>query len=530
MYIINPFTIESQNIDDDNLPDSRGNNNKTLDPLEIIEYTPRLQNKSIMTITEVTALLLSKSSEITISDSNKLWNYGDFEPEESGLPDWDYVLSVNKTSSAKFDLFITGKVNGKKQKWILPFSLPVNNIAPVLTNPGIDTIKDNQALSFTLSATDQNNDSLSYSMPNFPTGATLTGNQFSWTPNYNQVGQQNITFVVTDNGFPQLSDTLSFVITVIIANRKPVLLNPGNLKGNGGKLISFTLSASDSNGDELTYSMTTFPTGATLTDSQFTWIPGHDQGGLHNVTFTVTDDGNPQLSDTANLNISVITLIDDRDGKIYKTTTIGEQTWMAENLAYLPKVDSVHIGSETITGKYYYVVQYAPYGATEAEEITHAKETLNFSSYGVLYNWDATIDGGAFSSSNPSGVQGVCPTGWHLPGDDEWKQLEMFLGMSQAAADGEDWRGTTEGTKLKEDGTDDYGFSVTYPGYRRESETYELGTIYFEGMMSFYWTVTLSPNTLYVWGRSFSSSNENISRDRTQHNGGTAISIRCLMN
>jgi len=49
-------------------------------------------------------------------------------------------------------------------------------------------------------------------------------------------------------------------------------------------------------------------------------------------------------------------------------------------------------------------------------------------------------------------IQGTCPNGWHLPNDNEWKQLEMNLGMSSTDADGTDWRGTIEGTKIKEAG------------------------------------------------------------------------------
>lgn len=52
------------------------------------------------------------------------------------------------------------------------------------------------------------------------------------------------------------------------------------------------------------------------------------------------------------------------------------------------------------------------------------------------------------SSSNPFNVQGVCPSGWHLPSDAEWKQLEMYLGMSQDDAGDYGNRGTNEGSKL----------------------------------------------------------------------------------
>ena len=48
--------------------------------------------------------------------------------------------------------------------------------------------------------------------------------------------------------------------------------------------------------------------------------------------------------------------------------------------------------------------------------------------YGAYYTWAAAMNGAAASSSSPSGVQGVCPTGWHLPSDDEWKTLDYLLG------------------------------------------------------------------------------------------------------
>jgi len=57
--------------------------------------------------------------------------------------------------------------------------------------------------------------------------------------------------------------------------------------------------------------------------------------------------------------------------------------------------------------------------------------------FGRVYFWKA--------------LSSVCPTGWHVPSDDEWKELEMYLGMSQVEADKDGWRGTDEGDKLKGD-------------------------------------------------------------------------------
>jgi uncharacterized protein (TIGR02145 family) len=131
---------------------------------------------------------------------------------------------------------------------------------------------------------------------------------------------------------------------------------------------------------------------------------------------------------------------DSRDGNHYNAVRIGEQIWMAENLKYLPSV--VGPGTLSETTAYYYVYGY------DGTNVTDAKATTNYDTYGVLYNWPASMAGATSSSTNPSGVQGVCPSGWHLPSDNEWKELEMELGMSQAEADDTGQRGTNEGSKL----------------------------------------------------------------------------------
>src|SRR4030042_875983 len=88
-------------------------------------------------------------------------------------------------------------------------------------------------------------------------------------------------------------------------------------------------------------------------------------------------------------------------------------------LAYLPAVSPP--ASESMTDPYYYVYDY------NGNSVTAAKATGNYMTYGVLYNWSAAMNGAASSIANPSGVQGVCPTGWHLPSDAEWTQLTDYL-------------------------------------------------------------------------------------------------------
>jgi uncharacterized protein (TIGR02145 family) len=127
---------------------------------------------------------------------------------------------------------------------------------------------------------------------------------------------------------------------------------------------------------------------------------------------------------------------DSRDGNTYKTVALGRQVWMAENLRYLPAVTGP--GSNSTTTPFYYVYGY------NGTNVAAAKATANYLAYGVLYNWPAAMAGSESSTANPSGVQGVCPTGWHLPSDAEWIELENFL-----ADNGYNYDGTTGGGRDK---------------------------------------------------------------------------------
>jgi len=106
--------------------------------------------------------------------------------------------------------------------------------------------------------------------------------------------------------------------------------------------------------------------------------------------------------------------IDDRDNNIYQTLKIGNQIWLSENLKYLPAVADPSNFSQS--QPYYYVYDY--FGSSTSE----ARLNPNYSSYGVLYNWSAALT--------------ASPSGWHLPSDSEWDEMEIYLANKGFNVDG----------------------------------------------------------------------------------------------
>ena len=203
---------------------------------------------------------------------------------------------------------------------------------------------------------------------------------------------------------------------------------------------------------------------------------------------------------------------DSRDSNVYRTVQIGNQIWMAENLKYLPSVIGPGTGSNT--DAYYYVNGY------DGTSVSVAKATENYTTYGVLYNFSATMN--------------ACPEGWHLPSDTEWQQLEMYLGMTAEQANATGWRGTVEGGKLKEVGTvhwnspnagasNESGFTALPGGYRPNG-----GGFYDIRVGGSWWTSSNSEYDNYAWGRNLSYNSSKI--DRNYNDKSSGFSVRCIKN
>jgi hypothetical protein len=139
-----------------------------------------------------------------------------------------------------------------------------SNQPPVLSAIGDRTIDERSGLIFGVIATDPDGDALTLTASNLPIGATFRDNGdgtgiFSWTPDYTQAGTYP---KVTDNGSPVQSDSEQVTITVGDVNRPPALNTIGAKSVDEDSLLTFTITASDPDGDDLTYSAGNVPTGA----------------------------------------------------------------------------------------------------------------------------------------------------------------------------------------------------------------------------------------------------------------------------
>jgi uncharacterized protein (TIGR02145 family) len=191
---------------------------------------------------------------------------------------------------------------------------------------------------------------------------------------------------------------------------------------------------------------------------------------------------------------------DERDGQKYVYVTIGSQTWMAENLNYggpasNPNSIGMCVGASGASG-------------------TLVSSGGHCGTYGRLYNWSAAMNGATSSTTNPSGIQGVCPSGWHLPSDAEWTALTNHVG-------------SPAGTRLKAssgwssgNGTDVFGFSAL-PGGGGGS-----GGFYLVGDFGYWWSAT-EDDASFAWLRYMSSNYSNVysvNYDKSPH----LFSVRCV--
>ncbi|MCK9499886.1 MAG: hypothetical protein GX793_00635 [Bacteroidales bacterium] len=188
---------------------------------------------------------------------------------------------------------------------------------------------------------------------------------------------------------------------------------------------------------------------------------------------------------------------DERDGNVYKIVQIGEQTWMAENLKYLPSVDGPTTGS--YTNPHYYVYAY------DGNDVDKAKSSEAYQTYGVLYNWTAALQ--------------ACPSGWHLPSNEEWTQLTEFLGGEGVAGGKLKSTDSINQESPNAGATNESGFNALLGGYRDYNGVFNYIKSYG------FWYSASEYSSDYAWYRYLDNNNSNAFKYYSKENG---LSVRCI--
>lgn len=207
----------------------------------------------------------------------------------------------------------------------------------------------------------------------------------------------------------------------------------------------------------------------------------------------------------------------DIDSNVYKTVLIGGKWWMVENLRvtrYANGDPIVFVGSDPS--------EYAIWDSVAPAYSIHPDATT---AMGFLYNFEAV--------KNPAGL---APQGWHIPTDEEWKQLESSLGMESSALAKTGWRGTSEGDALKATGTDNWNrydpvWATNSSGFSALSGSCRLfnGEFGFPGRLytGFWWTSTENSNDVdKAWYRYLDYKSSGVFRQYFSKRYG--CSVRCV--
>lgn len=206
--------------------------------------------------------------------------------------------------------------------------------------------------------------------------------------------------------------------------------------------------------------------------------------------------------------------VTDIEGNVYRTVLIGSQCWLVENLKTTKFNDGTDIPNVVANNEWNSI--------TTAAYSWYENDISNKEPYGALYNYYAVAS------------EKICPSGWHVATDNEWKELEGFVDTQYGVGDSE-WngvalRGHDAGKKLKSryawshggNGTDDYGFEVLPNGFRNAvtgefERKNEWGTV---------WTNVNNDVEIEHYRREFSGQESAVARFNSSPSSG--YSVRCI--
>jgi uncharacterized protein (TIGR02145 family) len=326
------------------------------------------------------------------------------------------------------------------------------------------------------------------------TGKVLTqykGYIENYTQEFSLSGIKNGLYIITVQGndyhfseklFTNGKSTGTANIAKISNNIQAVTEKKALMNSKG---VQATVDMAYNNGERLKYTAVSGNNSTVMTD-----IPTADK----TVTFTFTE-------------------CKDGDNNYYPVVQIGTQLWMAENLKTTSYNDGTAIPN---------ITDYTEWAAlTTGSYCDYDNNPANSTIYGRLYNW-FTVDNNAPTKIASNGGKNVCPTSWHMPGDDEWTNLTTYLGGEDVAGDKLKETGTTHWSSSYTGATNESGFTGLPGGYRAFMGFFEnIG-----GSGCGYWGSSTEYTTTLAWyrflGYCYTNVNRYYSEKRTGH------SVRCV--
>ena len=317
--------------------------------------------------------------------------------------------------------------------------------------------------------------------------SSSTPYNYTWNTTGVSIGNHTLKVTAIDNNGAQSSDEISVEITQASGSSVPVADFTGNpLNGDAPLTVNFI--------DESTNDPTNWQWDFGDGNTSMNQNPDHtyQEAGKYTITITVSNEyGSDSETKTDYINVGssgvpcpgMETI--EYGGQVYNTVLIGEQCWLKENLNY-----------------------------ESGNSWCYENNPANCNTYGRLYDWESALS--------------VCPSGWHLPSDEEWKILEGAVDSQYGYPDPE-WnnsgkRGFDAGKNLKSTscyGTNVYGFSALAGG------TYNINGFLSLGYTGFWWSSD-EYSTIGAWYRSLGTGSEKSYREHFNADKSSGFSVRCL--
>jgi hypothetical protein len=212
----------------------------------------------------------------------------------AGHIEWQTTYDAADQYSATFEAYD----GWETRNLTVPIYIHNVNRAPTLAEIGDLERNEGQVLSqlLQLAVAEPDGDRVIFTASNLPYGARLENNIFYWVPNFDQAGEYNVTFRVTDAGQPPISDQETVTITVNDANYPPVFSQIDPITVLEGRRIRFTARAFDRDileggGGEISLSVEDLPEGAEFNaeTAVFNWTTNRSSAGEYEVVFTASD-------------------------------------------------------------------------------------------------------------------------------------------------------------------------------------------------------------------------------------------------